>query len=61
MEPLTQVIAAVLSGGADAATIAIGLLLLRMERRVMRLEFKVFGFHSSQPNNFENSQGAGHE
>lgn len=54
-------IAAILSGGADAATIAIGLLLLRMERRVMKLEFKVFGFHSSQPNNFENSQGAGHE
>ena len=32
------------SSGADAVTIVIGAILLRMERRTTRLELKVFGF-----------------
>lgn len=33
-----------LSGGADVTIIGIGLMLLRVERRIYRLEMKVFGF-----------------
>lgn len=33
-----------LSGGADATVVIIGIILLRMERRTTRLELKVFGF-----------------
>lgn len=33
-----------LSSGADAVTIVIGFVLIRMERRITRLELRVFGF-----------------
>ncbi|MBQ0721006.1 MAG: hypothetical protein KBT88_03475 [Gammaproteobacteria bacterium] len=38
-------ILSMLSGGADVAMIAIGVMLMRMERRIVRLEFKLFGFN----------------
>ena len=34
----------VLAAGGDAAMVVIGWVLLRNERRLSRLEFKVFGF-----------------
>ena len=37
-------ILSIMSSGADATIIGIGVLLMRMERRLTRLEFKVFGF-----------------
>lgn len=40
----------VLSTGADAAMIAIGVMLLRMERRLTRLEYKIFGFDMRRDN-----------
>lgn len=39
-----------LSTGADAAIIAIGVMLLRMERRLTRLEYKIFGFDMGRNN-----------
>ena len=45
MDPVTSLIAEIISGGADIATITIAILLLRMERRLYRLELRVFGFH----------------
>lgn len=35
----------ILAGGADITIIGIGLLLLRIERRITRLELRVFGFN----------------
>ena len=32
------------AGGADATIIFIGILLMRVDRRLTRVEFKVFGF-----------------
>ncbi len=33
-----------LSSGADVMVVAIGTILIRMERRVSRLEYRIFGF-----------------
>jgi len=35
-----------ISSGADVFTIAIGAILLRQEKRILRLEYKNFGFDS---------------
>jgi len=39
-------IGALISSGADITIITIGVLLMRMERRLTRIEFKVFGFQA---------------
>ena len=33
-----------LASGADATIIGIGIIILRVERRISRLEYRVFGF-----------------
>lgn len=48
--PAVSELFSVLSTGADAAIIAIGLMLMRMERRLTRLELKVFGFGMGKNN-----------
>lgn len=38
----------VISGGADIATIAIAVILLKHDRRITRLEFSEFGFNGGK-------------
>jgi len=38
-----------LSGGADAAIIVLFLRILKIEKRLLRLDLKVFGFGDNEP------------